>query len=571
MKARLTYGNSRVELGILESYSENFQKSVTTVPITSKGSEDTFAVETGSGREIQMSCSRVNPPSPDDSGDASEWSNAKWYRYMQDVVDRWQSRTDGASLDVIPDPDNPYIPHREGMNGYISRLSLSYKMGDNTRISSQIEFATGRMYINNDRPNPIKGESGKTKDKTKFTVLMSSPAEGTTQWFTIHSDKDQVECITSYALTGGMECPFEILEMKVPKRALELYAPGLVDNIIAGKSRIYLDAVGTGMFTITKCKLSGKTYNITAYADPYGLSGHVLETSMSLDPFAWIKYILGEAEFGVSYTGELFKYAYVPKTGNAHVLSFTKGTNIWYILQVCAWYLGCRLFFSDDTAYLVDCRAESSDALTSSSTNPLSDYGAIDLYPTDRDSPYFNKTLGNPTLGSEGWDTIVNTVAITCRTSADKSATDTFTFDNPESVQVFQEYSYQAKIPSLIESPDAGFTQADTLAQSIMDYRKEPQQSVTFTFKEMKKSSDGIVWESTFPPVARVPIVFSVPDGFVISNRSMLYEDLQVPQKLMLSTYTRNFPEGTTTYTFGQVAKVDLASSTSNLSSTVKN
>lgn len=555
----------------MESYSESFQKSVTTVPITSKGSDDTFAVETGSGREISMTCSRVHPASPDDSGDPTEWTNAKWYRSMQAAVDRWQMRTDGALLDILPDGDNPYIPTRNNLNGYISRLSLSFRKGENTQIVAQMEFATGRMYMDTELPNPISGTKGEVKPSESFFVMMSSPSEEGAKWYYLYSEKENLECLDSYALTGGMECPFEILELTVPKRSLELYAPGLVDNIIAGKSRIQLNAMGEGMFTVTKCRLSGKNYLITAYSDAYTLTGHVLEATMTQSPFNWISYILEEGKYGVAFTGNHFKYAYAPRASTGDSLTFNKGTNIWYILQVCSIYLGCRLFFTSGTAYLVDCRGYLEDLSNYTTPFPISDYEAVDLYPVDSSSPYFNRIVGNPTLGDEGWDTIVNSVAISCKSSPESTESTTFTYNDTESIQMFQEHLYQVSMPNMVENSEAGFTQAETMANSLMDYRKEPQQSVTFKFKEMRRKASGIEWQSTFAPVARVPIVYSIPDGFVISNRSVLYSDVQIPQKLMMSTYTRNFPEGTTTYTFGQITKVDLTSSTSNLSSSVKN
>ena len=293
-RIRLTYDNEIVDLGIVTNYNESFQKSVTTFPIVTKSTDDTMAVESGSGRELLATFERVHPQNHDDSSsDPSSWSNAKWYQSIQDAVDRWQTRTDGFIVDVIPEDDNPYIPKRTRLNGYVSNVNLSYKAGDNTRIIGRMGIATGRMWVQNKQPDPIEGVKGDESLRKNHTVLMSAPlnSNGDESWYLLYSFEDYIDCISSYTITGGLECPFEVLEMTLPKKSLELVAPDLVDNIIAGKSRIMVDAIGKGNYTVSKCKLSGKNYRITAYCDAAILTGFKLEQDATLTPEGWISMI----------------------------------------------------------------------------------------------------------------------------------------------------------------------------------------------------------------------------------------------------------------------------------------
>jgi len=202
-RMRLTYDNNVVDPGVVTNYSESFQKSVTTFPIVTKSTDDTMAVESGSGRELLVTFERVHPRDHDDSSsDPSDWSNAKWYQSIQDAVDRWQTRTDGFIVDVIPGDDNPYVPKRTRLNGYVSNVNLSYKAGDNTRIIGRMGIATGRMWVQNKQPDPIEGENGDESLRKNHTILMSAPlnSNGDESWYLLYSFEDYIDCISSYTI-----------------------------------------------------------------------------------------------------------------------------------------------------------------------------------------------------------------------------------------------------------------------------------------------------------------------------------------------------------------------------------
>lgn len=557
----LSYGSESVDLALVTKVTDSFQKSVSVVPVVSRSADFAFPLETGSGEELTISFERVNPVTPDDdSDDTDDWSNAHWYTSLIEAVDRWQMRTDGFEMDLVPSPDNPYIPERLGLNGYVNSMSLSYKAADNTRIRGSLTFSVGAMYIRNSRMEPVTGPTGTTQDQKGYKVMMTD-SKGLS-WYHLLSEADDVDCISAYTLKGGLEQPFEILTMSIPKDKLNSVAPELVNDIVAGKNKVSVEAVGVcRSMTVSSVKLSGSRYRVTAYSDAAKITGYNLDNDAQYTADKWILEILASGKYGVSYTeGDtlVFRYAAEPAYDTTEFIEFRKGTNAWRILQIAAMYMGCKVMFAEDRAYVVDLRIEGDQYLSGS---PVSDFDAIDLYDRSRSSPMYGKLTGEVAFGDEGEDTIINRVDLTCKTYRDKDETQTYNFSDRASVNMFGERGVTSlNIPELVHNPNDGYRQAEVFAQNYMDYRDEPQQSVSFTLKEVRKTTSGPVWESTFSPLTRVAALLSIPDGFIISNRSVI-NDEPVPQKLMLSTFTRNYPEGTTTYNFGVITPVDLSGS----------
>lgn len=566
MTAVLRFDNEKVDLAMVTTVNDTFQKSVMVTPIVTLPSDFAFPLETGSGEELTLSFERVSPSNPNDvSTDSTKWSNARWYTALKESVDRWQVRTDGFELDVIPSGDNPYIPERKGLNGYVGSLTLLYRSGDNTRISGKMSFSVGTMYVRNAMVEPVTGPKGTSKNTRRYEVLMSDATENRS-WYHLLSAEREVDCIQSYNLTGGLESPFEILTMTIPKDKLNSVAPELVNGIVAGRNRVMVDAVGkcTSM-TVTSVKLSGNRYRITAYGDAARVTGYNIRADMMFSPIHWVREILTTGRYGVTYEeGETLIIRYDASrltTRMSDTLRFPKGTGAWRILQVAAMYMGCKVMFAEDKAYVVDLRIPGDRYLGGS---PVGDFDVLDLYDTARDSPMFGRLTGSVTFGGEGDDTIINRVDISCRTSPDSGEDvkkETKSYTDSSSVAMFGERSATTlDLPELIQNTELGYNQAATFAGNYMDYRDEPQQSVGFTLKEVRKTSTGPTWESAFPPLTRALAIRSVQDGFIISSRSVITDE-PLPQKLMLSTYTRNYPEGTTTYNFGVITPVDLSGS----------
>lgn len=563
----LEYDGITVDLGYVEKFSNPYGKSVSTVPLCSFPSEAAFAIETGSFENITVNIARTNPKDPDDeSDDMTRWSNSKWYLAVQAAADRWQMRTDGAILEYKPDKDNPYTPYRK-VNGYIKSLTLRYDSNFNELIRGELQFYVGTMYVRNPRAKPDSGEEGTQIKKKDFKVMMSDSSQ--LSYYVLVSEADDVDCISSYTLTGGLESPFEIVKMIMLKDKLTSVAPQLLNDIIAGKNKVIINAVGScHSMTVSDISLSGNRFTITAYADSSKICGAVIPIGMSLSARDWIEEILCTGNYGVAYeVGSTLHLAYVDTDVSSHVIEFAAGTGAWRILQICAMYLGCKVMFCEDEAYVVDCRALSDEFEVVEGPLPITDYESIDLYARGRSDPYYARVTGNIELGSEGVSTIVNVVNMTCRERFGETTTKTTPFSDEESVKAFGESTPEVlNISELLQndSGELGTNQGEVFAKNFLEYRREPQQSITFTLKEMEKEGSAITWKSAFAPLTRVGAIVSQPDGYAVSNRSVLFSTI-VPQKLMMSSFVRNYPQGTTTYTFGVITPVDLTSSTSTL------
>ena len=128
---------------------------------------------------------------------------------------------------------------------------------------------------------------------------------------------NDLDLITSYTLTGGVENPFEQLRIKISKRAFVRTYPdiamdlttgsetneetGIRARIIPGISRIHLCAVGRGDFVVTECALSGNEYTLVAYSIAETIKGQYFSNTVQIwkSPLTAITDILSNTVWGV--------------------------------------------------------------------------------------------------------------------------------------------------------------------------------------------------------------------------------------------------------------------------------
>lgn len=533
------------ELGIVKSFSDRYSKSVATTPIPTMSEDATYGIESGSNIVINAEFTRKSPDTPQDSSsDSSRWSNGKWYLEIQKIINRWQARTDGCELIYSPGADNPYVPARD-YNGYIKTLSRTFNPGDPTMLYVSMEFHVGTMTV-----NKKKVSTWPSVPVNSFEITMSN--EDQSKWFCLM--KGVINCISAYTIEGGMEQPFETITMEIPKNRLSSVAEDLVNHIVAGKNKIILNAVGRSTMTVTKCKLSGKTYRVTAYCDAERIKGYTISARTTYTPWYWITHILTSGEFGMAYSTEgsdpTFISSVTPAEGEFDDITFDEGQNVWYILQVCALYLGCKIFFANGKAYCIDYRS-------TRSVSAIHEAGFIDLYTQDSSDPLYGRVTGSVTLGDEGVDTVINTQVIKCTDETGKTISKEYKAPDLEVTRAGKTLN----IPELVEG--GGYTQATTVAKNLVDYRLEPQQSISFKLREMQDTGSSLAWQAYFDPSTRADEIRSIADEADIVNKSAT--GVRRPQMLLLSQYERSYPEGTTKYTFGVISNIDLATSTSQI------
>lgn len=555
-------GSTRtIEIGSVTTIQESFQKSCTVVPLVSMDVADTFAIDTKTAKVINIQFQRKQG--------RNGMNNATWIGNMITAMNRWQCRTDGFTLTYDADSDNPYIAEINE-NGYVKSFTYSLTQGEPDYIKGSIEFHVGTMYVNN-----AKDAENERVYTTDFSIKMTDSA-GTLP-YTILSNS--INCVDSYTLYGGPEYPFEYIKLTVPRNRLSSVAPSLTeaDGIVAGMNRLELDAIGRSSMTVTKCKLSDNYYTITAYCNADRLRGCTLAYDETGTPNEILIGILSNAtgEYPVRFSeseGTLILEYNTPDVGT---VTFSAGTNVWRVLQICAMLMGCRIFFANNCAYVVDMRKAnvSRDAIQTFSQG-------IDLF--DADGPV--RTVGEPSLGDEGVDTVINSITIDyTQVSLDDEGgevreTASETYRRESSIEVFNErsggklYLEELIVQDAVQDEEGNTTQEavnqpSVFAENYMDYRDEPQQSIEFTVKEMYKDDAGYSYWSPFcMPAARASEIIDENDDVTITNISKINGSAK-PQKLCMSTYERSYPKGTTTYVFGAITTIDLASSTSQINS----
>ncbi len=392
-------------------------------------------------------------------------------------------------------------------------------------------------------------------------------------------------CISSMKIVGGPEEPFEMVQLVIPKKRLYYVASQLAEanGILAGVTKVVLnDALGRGVFTVTKCKYSGKRFTITAYCDAERFRGSTIQGgSLTGTPRSILATILAtRADYGIQVS--YLDMDPASRTSNEYdgVLTFEQDTNLWYALQVCAMLMGCRIWFADDTMHVRNC--------TRRVLNRVSD-GAedLDLYPSSESDPMYGRTAGEVELGDEGADTVVNSVSVRCsylnpETGEGRGSYNMGPYyenggdrESSSSVAKFGERTEALTIPELTYTVDTNeetgistraSEAAEAFARNYIEYLKEPQQSSTFELKEVQRTADGkgYEWFPYFDEPTMLDTLTDEPDEIVLTNGSVCGSGT-LPQKLMLSSHTRRYPECTTTYSFGIMKSVSLSDSTSRI------
>lgn len=414
---------------------------------------------------------------------------------------------------------------------------------------------------------------------------------------------DENNALDSYTIYGGENDPFEYVKLRIPRKKMKQVASDLMEPnaIVPNRNKIYINGVGRGSYVVSSSDLTGNECTITGYCQAHALTGETFKNPVSSKPFDLIFDILSGKLYGEYITGKL-KYWCIKRDDVTDYLDFKEGDTLWYAIQVCAAYLGCRIFFTGEDAYLVDYRLavnreniswnsagigtcapvkltctsgnilDDSGAVTGYYPDALADFGAIDLYTKDANRPEYGRCVGQVKLGNEGQTTIINQVIVKCKdgvetTAMYKEAQEWYN----DTEKTKKEYTLDVlkQTPKNEESNNNTTLhhQGDIVASSIIDYRAESQQSVEFSMKEYQSIGGSNHWIPFFPPSSRVMAIDDDLDDIHVSNTSVINETLIKPQKLILSSYRRNFPEGTSTYKFGVISSVDLSQKLYDMSS----
>lgn len=166
----ITPGHKAIEIHNIQTVTETYNVSLDVKPIVVYGYKRSFCMDLGVSKQISIQYTRPGLPYPQNtiaptphecdnsSGDSRRWSNAKWIEGMQELLNRWQMRTNGSELFLLrpglgrlsgtetdADPMRSYITRIIGDNCYISEFSVPYADSPYS-ISGTVGLTIGTLY-----------------------------------------------------------------------------------------------------------------------------------------------------------------------------------------------------------------------------------------------------------------------------------------------------------------------------------------------------------------------------------------------------------------------------------------
>lgn len=599
----------------IQSMSDNITASTSVTPIVTYTAEDAFAFDISANEEIQIPFIRKNPhgvtyTQSDETGNSNitqamidsdpaapskGWSNRKWQERFTEYINRWQARSNGCKMTYIPpgsaiDPDTgkwadtEYQHAINDLNVFIRSISFDNNTSSYETVSGTIALQVGSMTADaltaDSTSTHIQGYNDQI-DFNDMTVIMTTP-DGLAE-YTIYRKIPgfDINCITEYTLKGGSEQPFEYLTMRLSKKRLSAVAPELMDNIFAGRNRIKVNAIGIGEFIVTKCSTTGQYYKIVAYSKyelyrsyayedsiPFGATG---STPLNIIKSTLVN-ALGPAEDPLQFPEQKIVYAIRSENNvwsNTGQYYFSGGTSAWYIMSVCALMLSAKIWFSDDTAYIIDTSLTVADISKSSTTKSghftnTSGYTQISLleipnlylnlnspFPlniTDAERAFSTAVCDAISLGDEGAETIHNNVIVKfgndtrnsgerernnlkegvtwtglTRARADENL-ETYWYitdlTDMDVIEQSQEKYGKKDVTYLI--PEINDVDATKIANRTAAANCDSEQSVGFKLVESHIEQSGNTfskyWQKYFPPLIRVDTIYDYSNDLMDSN-----------------------------------------------------
>lgn len=224
---------------------------------------------------------------------------------------------------------------------------------------------------------------------------------------------------------------------------------------------------------------------------------------------------------------------------------FPQNTNCWYVLQLCAYYLGAKIHFSDGDCYITG--------------YPSSPSGTIDLSSNSDLSPFL---LEVPELGSEKSDNIINKIPFrygTKDTIVARMGTETEAVqynegstENETSISSYGIRSTQRTLYGIRSTMEESEVVGKRIADGMMAFNLAGGQAITFILNENVNGD----WVSKFGTEHYPQTIKDDLNKVSLSTSTALGQYAPI---LGLREYTRNYPKCTATYTFGPQNPVNLS------------
>lgn len=586
---------------VVTSINDNVSVSVMRTPIVTFKADQAFAYDTGATSSLSFSIVRNNPPEPNDlpeNTNSRTWSNKRFEAELVRYIDRWQAETDGCQLVF-----EPFTPGQRTISEYVylSSISITSNKGIAETLYISLDADVGTMTA---AAKPIISDS-KVYGATdpiywKDSVITMSSSDGMNNYPIYMGVENQWNCVSSYAVKCGPEQSFPSLVLNISKKNLSAIAPDLVDDIIAGKNHISVYGVGKGDYIVTKTYSSGQNYKVTAYSVYEQYRASPINEKFSFGSITGVSYktpmdmifhiLTDQLYYGVDNAKIFFNLKdiiYCYRKDNNQWLGaasyFEKSQDAWYVLNVCALRLGCKIWFADGKAYIVDTSVENPDSpdVACSSRFSFCDFdrlylnrdGFYPLNPSTDELAFMQSVCGDTELGDEGADVLKNFTVVKCQ-----SGQYAYRLDDP--LPNASRMKFGVKRAEYVVT-EVQKVDGEAIAYNTDARYCDSEQSIGFKLSETHynepeegETDPGRYWQPYFPQLSRVNEIYDYSKDLVISNKPN-FTGAGVPDrlraKLTLSTAEYHFPEGYTEYWFGIMAPANLTQGTSTINNIVYN
>lgn len=589
-----TTQNLSVVCDLIPSISESISASITRVPIVTFKADQAFAFDTGCTSELSVSITRIDPHVAESANDPSTWSNATFEEKLVAFIDRWQADTDGCQFQFEPFTSGQR-EIREWV--YLSDVTIKSEKGvpDTLYISFNAVVGTMSAKIKPVLPNSalLTGYQKMVYVNESFITLSSS--DGFAHYFVYYGGADNLNCVTSYIATCGPEQPFPYLTLNISKKNLSAIAPLLVDDIIPGKNHIYVNGIGQGEYIVTKVSSSGQNYKVIAYsvyeqyrASPINevfLFGSSANTIYKTPMEIILRILTDSSNYGVPYARLFFNlediiYCYREENNNWAIDSsqFESTCDAWYVLNICALRLGCKIWFANGKVYVVDTSVQNTQVNVATSVDfAFQDVtslclNTVDYYPlepSDTELRFTQSVCGDTLLGNEGAETLKNYASV----AYGDSSTPVVATGVQAVVESRKRYGFKMQEYTIKE---IGEEDASAISANIEERYCDCEQSIGFNLAETNYTDEinkgGRYWQPYFSLLARAGAIRDYSKDIVVTNRSNYPVGgsyITMPHKLTLSSAEYHFPEGYTEYWFGVMEPTTLSQNVSVINSTL--
>lgn len=527
-----------ISLGTIEmGTNRTFSKSVQCIPLLSLKSQNAFPIESGSEMSYNLKIKRTNPTDSDNDCDTyvaprpgenipseetildhciktDKWSNAHWWEQLVTFVDRWQAKSDGVILTMIPsdggghgEDSTPYLPLIDMNNhghGYIRDLTLKSTSDFASLVDVDLQLDVGTMYVNAG-VNPDEGI------KMSDVRIYLSDTTGT-YWFPIcknYGTNSAMNIVTDVTYTAGLTQPFPsatiTLNRKKLVRAYRMF--GKDNAIVAGKNQVMIKGLDSMIGTVVSVPSRGmrsEMMTISVYDNAEKVRGHILDTPVSDTPIKLIPALVAYGTDEQYSTGDVKIRSYSIGDNSKiydkeNMLTFPKGTNVWTALQVCATYIHCKIFFHDGICEVADCTD-----ITTFGDNSYADIESAIITQSDK------SLAGAPEAGAEGSGTLMKSCQVKGNLLGKESITDDELIeklsvmdysrgevDDSDAAEAY-DFSKFLKVSNMsvgvpttpeevYQDPSSHpgvYIQPYHMAKGLVDYRYKTQTPLSFTVKE---------------------------------------------------------------------------------------